>query len=232
MATRPSNKPLFASTATGTDIQQPDASHQGAGWVFREKPPYEYLNWLMKNYYDWINWFDQEQVVRGAGWTSDAPVLESGPTGGEAAYYSSEPKRLTVKRVGSAGAFVTGMGFGMVAFGMEVEMSGSEAYLTLDLPTGDAYGPYLPKASISAASYSDSLIVVPVAARVTTAGIGTALSAFAAVARDNDDSGDPKVFIGSAELMGRLTPTVDFWVTGTRYQISGCVHFPLNVVSY
>jgi hypothetical protein len=63
VATRPTDKPLFASTASGTDIQQPDSSHQTGGWGFREKPPYEYQNWLSKNYHDWIDWLDQEMEV-------------------------------------------------------------------------------------------------------------------------------------------------------------------------
>jgi hypothetical protein len=59
MAVKPTNKPQFAAAASGTDIQQPDGNHQINGWVFGERPPYEYLNWLMKNYYDWIDYCDE-----------------------------------------------------------------------------------------------------------------------------------------------------------------------------
>lgn len=229
MATRPVNYPTFAATAAGTDIEQPDSSHQNAGWGFEEKPPYEYLNWLMKNYNDWVLWLDQEMNRSGAGWTSTAPTLASGPTGGEASYYMATHKRLTVKRLAVGPGFATGLGFGMVSFALDVELSGAEAYLTLDLPIGDTYGSYDPKAAIQAAGPFDSLIVTPIAARVATPGVGTALAAFACAARDADDSNKPKIFLGSAELMDRVAPSTDFWLSAGHYQISGDIIYPLNV---
>ena len=77
MTSRPTDKPLFASTAAGTDIEQPDSSHQGAGWAFKEKPPYEYLNYLMKSYHDWIDYIDAAscETVQGlACWRQSLSV--------------------------------------------------------------------------------------------------------------------------------------------------------------
>lgn len=79
MATKPTVKPNFA--ISGVRVI-PDSSHQTNGWAYREKPPYEYLNWLFENYYRWIDWFDQEVDANAADIASNLAYLQKLYTAG------------------------------------------------------------------------------------------------------------------------------------------------------
>jgi hypothetical protein len=231
--TRPTEFPAWATsdqvnpTSGQNNVVTPDAAHKTFGWDFKEKPPRQYFNWLGRLQYEWSLWFDQEVNRIGSGFTTTTPTVDSGPTGSEVS--SGTPRRFTIKRFAAGSVYTSGMGFGMVAFRMNALMSGDEAYLTIEIPEPETNGSYVPKGSIDVGSTGDAPIAVPIAARISAGGIGTALDAFAVAAKDASDSGTPKIFLGSAELMKSLIPTVNFWLNGNTYEISGSFIYPLDV---
>ena len=71
MTTRPSDLPRWATTATGTDITEPDTTKKDTG--FRkvagtpEKPPYQDFNWLLNNIYQWLLHFSETNFGSNGG---------------------------------------------------------------------------------------------------------------------------------------------------------------------
>lgn len=51
--------PTFINWDTNdTETAVPDAGHQSDGWAVLEKPQVQYMNWMLKNIYEWIAYLD------------------------------------------------------------------------------------------------------------------------------------------------------------------------------
>lgn len=88
MATKPTLKPLWTVTqATNLDndvnnpesgqpnVSEPPLANKELGWDFKQFPPRQWLNWLGRIYYRWIDWFDQEvDAVKARGVVFDQDV--------------------------------------------------------------------------------------------------------------------------------------------------------------
>lgn len=65
MATKPTEKPRWASTAINNgpggepNISTPLSGKQDIGWEYLEKPPREWWNWMQNLNYQWINYFEE-----------------------------------------------------------------------------------------------------------------------------------------------------------------------------
>jgi hypothetical protein len=57
MATKPTNKPRFA-TGAGADVTEPSSGKKDSGWINLEFPPHDQFNWLHELTYDWIFYWD------------------------------------------------------------------------------------------------------------------------------------------------------------------------------
>lgn len=57
MATKPAKLPRWASTG-GAALVEPTNTKKDVGWAPGEKPPAEYVNWLLNNLYLWAAWLD------------------------------------------------------------------------------------------------------------------------------------------------------------------------------
>lgn len=66
MATKPVVKPEFATSDLNNgplgaaNVQEPSSGVKASGWLYGQKPPREFFNWLHRITYLWIDWFDQE----------------------------------------------------------------------------------------------------------------------------------------------------------------------------
>ena len=57
---RPGTFPDVATTATGTNIATPDASHQANGFT-NEFVPRQWLNWVFQWISKWVHWLDERE---------------------------------------------------------------------------------------------------------------------------------------------------------------------------
>lgn len=72
---RPSGYPRWADTGA-TAITEPPSGKKDVGWAVAEKPPAQFMNFLMNNYYQWILYLDQ---LPSSAWQEPgAPYLERG----------------------------------------------------------------------------------------------------------------------------------------------------------
>jgi len=99
--TRPTGGyPEFASTATGTDIAEPDAAKKQAGWAYQEKPNRQWLNWLHKLIWQWIGWIDEELMSPGTGDSGlgTAAAKDTGTASGDVPLFGAD-KALDVNSI-------------------------------------------------------------------------------------------------------------------------------------
>lgn len=65
MAARPSSYLQWVPDGNPAYITQPSVGQSTTGWVFKEAPPFEYMNWLFYTLDQWIQYLDVQtpQVV-------------------------------------------------------------------------------------------------------------------------------------------------------------------------
>lgn len=71
---KPTVRQAWAETATGTDIQDPGNTFAAAGWPIGQKPPRQYMNWVLNYCFEGIRYLCQSGVV-------DWDVAETYPVG-------------------------------------------------------------------------------------------------------------------------------------------------------
>ncbi len=54
MANKPTNTPFWTNNATYRT--EPSTAKKNTGWIFLEKPPFQWFNWLTYNLYSFIDW--------------------------------------------------------------------------------------------------------------------------------------------------------------------------------
>lgn len=55
--TKPTKHPEFCRTG---DVVEPSSGKKDAGWLYTEKPPRQYFNWLHRLTYQWTQWIEQQ----------------------------------------------------------------------------------------------------------------------------------------------------------------------------
>lgn len=73
---KPSTLPEWA-TDGDAQVVEPTSGKKAIGWVPREHPPAQYLNWWQRLVYEWIEWLDGERSMV-------IPAADACPEGGDA----------------------------------------------------------------------------------------------------------------------------------------------------
>lgn len=60
----------FSWDTSNTNILQPDAGHQLAGWAVNEKPTSSNHNWMFQNLYNWVNYLNPIAQIFTANFSS------------------------------------------------------------------------------------------------------------------------------------------------------------------
>lgn len=55
---KPITKPSWMTGVSGSSVVEPTSGKKAAGWSVDERPAAEYMNWLMQNMSDWIDYID------------------------------------------------------------------------------------------------------------------------------------------------------------------------------
>ena len=58
---KPTDLPRWANVSG--DIVEPTEDKKDVGWIAGEKPPAQFWNWLQKNIYDWLSYFDEAKEL-------------------------------------------------------------------------------------------------------------------------------------------------------------------------
>lgn len=62
MSTKPTILPLWATNPVVGGVITPSAAKQQRGWVPGERPPAQYMNWILVNTYLWLKWISDGDV--------------------------------------------------------------------------------------------------------------------------------------------------------------------------
>lgn len=124
---KPGNYLDWVPSGSAAFIQNPTTGQKASGWVYKEAPPFQYINWL--HYYtdQWIQWFDQVLTPGAGGINANSLVLAT------TADITLNSRTMTV--VGSTtgiavGQAVSGLGLAVGTFVFAV----SGATVTLSRP--------------------------------------------------------------------------------------------------
>lgn len=63
MSTKPTVTPEWATVPVGGGVVTPSLAKRQRGWVPGERPPAQYMNWLLVNSYLWLKWLDDGDVT-------------------------------------------------------------------------------------------------------------------------------------------------------------------------
>lgn len=55
---KPITKPSWMTGVSGPNVVEPTGGKKAGGWVTDERPAAEYMNWIMQNMSDWIDYVD------------------------------------------------------------------------------------------------------------------------------------------------------------------------------
>lgn len=164
---RPTLYPEWASGASASIIEPP-AGKKVAGWLPKERPPAQYMNWILKRIKDWIEWSYESEIIMpacsaelldptlsaystagyigsklaGSVYGGFPIILPVGYTIGNIVYYAKEPDAVgeVIKTPGMS-RFNLSTGVGSI-IGSSAKTSGySGTYATWDY-TGDGEFPY------------------------------------------------------------------------------------------
>jgi hypothetical protein len=119
MATKPlsSTLPRYADTVAGdpSKVSEPPSGKKDIGWVVGEKPPAQWMNWLLLQCYNWLVWLDAFETEIHT-WTKlqtfTASVLNT---------------RAILATGNGSGSAIKGIG-GAAGNGIEAEASGAGTY--------------------------------------------------------------------------------------------------------
>ena len=119
MATKPlsSTLPRYADTVAGdpSKVSEPPSGKKDIGWVVGEKPPAQWMNWLLLQCYNWLLWLDAFETESHT-WTKlqtfTASVLNT---------------RAILATGNGSGSAIKGIG-GAAGNGIEAEASGAGTY--------------------------------------------------------------------------------------------------------
>lgn len=136
MPSKPLVKPRWATpdAVDGFDIIQPPENKKNIGWLKSERPPFQFMNWLFKNIYDWIDYLSPLEV-------------ES----------LQNPKYGQVGKMENIGFFIGGAGNGTItikqANGSDfADTPGNRGYVWLRSPTNGKIVRGMIKANVSLAA--------------------------------------------------------------------------------
>ena len=119
MATKPlsSTLPRYADTVSGdpSKVSEPPSGKKDIGWLVGEKPPAQWMNWLLLQCYNWLLWLDAFETESHT-WTKlqtfTASVLNT---------------RAILATGNGSGSAIKGIG-GTAGNGIEAEASGAGTY--------------------------------------------------------------------------------------------------------
>ena len=119
MATKPlsSTLPRYADTVAGdpSKVSEPPSGKKDIGWVVGEKPPAQWMNWLLLQCYNWLVWLDAFETESHT-WTK----LQT--------FAASVVNTRAILATGNgSGSAIKGIG-GAAGNGIEAEASGAGTY--------------------------------------------------------------------------------------------------------
>ena len=159
MATKPlsSTLPRYADTVAGdpSKVSEPPSGKKDIGWVVGEKPPAQWMNWLLLQCYNWLLWLDAFETESHT-WTKlqtfTASVLNT---------------RAILATGNGSGSAIKGIG-GAAGNGIEAEASGAGTYALYG--KGTAIGVIGVRGEGGAGSVGGSFVGGGVSAGVSTTG--------------------------------------------------------------
>lgn len=77
MASRPTEKPEWTQGNPGVQ-DEPTGSEKFGGFAPNERPPAQWVNWILANLSDWVDWLDQQEQLASEQVFFDATVGSGG----------------------------------------------------------------------------------------------------------------------------------------------------------